>query len=266
MDILDEIVAHKRQELCEQKAIVSPVELYQMVEHEISEGNRRMLSMRESLLRSSSGIIAEFKRKSPSKGWIHEDAQVEDVTRQYVCGGASALSILTDNRYFGGDMRFIRRVRQCTDIPILRKDFIIDEYQLFQARLIGADAVLLIAADLSADALSSLARTAHQLGLETLLEVHRESELGYITDDIDMIGVNNRNLGTFTVDVENSIRMSSVLPSHLPWVSESGIDSAETVAVLRRLGYRGFLIGEAFMRTKEPGQALQEFISKLDVL
>ncbi|MBQ8676764.1 MAG: indole-3-glycerol-phosphate synthase TrpC, partial [Bacteroidaceae bacterium] len=116
MDILDEIVAHKRQELCEQKAIVPPAELYQMVEREISEGNRRMLSMRESLLRSSSGIIAEFKRKSPSKGWIHEDAQVEDVTRQYVCGGASALSILTDNRYFGGDMRFIRRVRQCTDI------------------------------------------------------------------------------------------------------------------------------------------------------
>lgn len=264
MDILDEIVAHKHEELREQKTVVAPDELYKMVEREINEGSRRVLSMRKSLLHSTSGIIAEFKRKSPSRGWIHEDAMVEDVVRQYENGGAAALSILTDNHFFGGDLRFIRKVRPCVNIPILRKDFIIDEYQLFQARLIGADAVLLIAADLSVDALRSLARTAHQLGLETLLEVHRESELEYITDDIDMIGVNNRNLGTFTVDVGNSIRMSRVLPANLPWVSESGIDSVEAIAELRCLGFKGFLIGEAFMRTKEPGQALKDFISKLD--
>lgn len=261
-DILDEIVAHKRIELQEQKSIIPPTELYHMVERAMAEGMRPTVSMRQSL-EQTTGIIAEFKRKSPSKGWIHEDAEVEDVVPQYAAAGAGALSILTDSKYFGGDMRFVRRVRDMVDIPILRKDFIIDEYQLFQARLIGADAVLLIAADLTREECRQLAHTAHELGLETLLETHTPGETDYVSDDIDMVGVNNRNLGSFHVDVENSVRMMPYLPSDRLLVSESGIGRAETVKRLRSLGYRGFLIGETFMKTVNPGAALKEFIGQI---
>ena len=263
-DILDEIVAHKRIEVARQKESLSVAEIHRLVEKELTDGGRDTLSMRRSLEHSASGIIAEFKRKSPSKGWIHEDARVEDVAPQYSQGGASAISILTDEHYFGGDMQFITRVRGDVTVPILRKDFIIDEYQLFQARLIGADAVLLIAADLTKQECKSLAHTAHELGLETLLETHSEHETDYITDDIDMVGVNNRNLGTFVVDVENSFRMIRHLPTDRTLVSESGISDVDTIRSLRAVGYRGYLIGENFMKTSDPGASLRQFVNMVE--
>jgi indole-3-glycerol phosphate synthase len=219
--------------------------------------------MKTSLEASASGIIAEFKRKSPSKGWIKEDGTAVIIPASYSENGASAVSILTDEKYFGGNLKFIKNARNSVTCPILRKDFIIDEYQLYQARGIGADAVLLIAADLTKAECSSLAYKAHELGLETLLEIHSESELEYVGDNIDMVGVNNRNLGTFHTDVENSYRLASMLPKNYVLVSESGISNPDTVSELRAAGFRGFLIGETFMKTPNPGDALREFISKI---
>ena len=252
-DILDEIIAHKRLEIEQQKAAISQELL-------INNCNEPMpsRSMRASLSASPSGIIAEFKRRSPSKGWIKENAQADIIPPAYEMAGASVLSILTDENFFGGNLKDIRAARPQVSLPILRKDFIIDEYQLYQACIVGADAVLLIAA-----ALSMLAAKAHELKLEVLLEIHSEQELEYIEDNIDMVGVNNRNLGTFHTDVENSFRLAEKLPKEMLLVSESGISSPQTVRQLRAAGFRGFLIGENFMKTPQPGNALKEFISKL---
>lgn len=260
MDILEEIVAYKRIEVARQKENVAPGNLYRRVENLIAIGQPRR-SMRKALEDSASGIIAEFKRRSPSKGWIKENGRPDVIPRDYSLNGASAISILTDERYFGGCMDFVRTARPMVDCPILRKDFIIDEYQLFQAREIGADAVLLIAADLKKDECRQLATTAHELGLETLLEIHSERELDYVGENIDMVGVNNRNLGTFHTDVQNSYRLASLLPQDYLLVSESGISDPLTVRDLRKVGFRGFLIGETFMRAEEPGAALHEFIN-----
>jgi len=261
-DILDEIVAAKRIEVAEQMKAVPTRELLHKVEELLSNGITRR-SMRQALASSPTGIIAEFKRKSPSKGWIHQDAEVDKVVADYEKNGASALSILTDEQFFGGQMRFISRVRSSVNIPILRKDFIIDEYQLYQARMIGADAVLLIAACLTPDQCRTMARKAHELELETLLEIHSEAELSYVSDDIDMVGVNNRNLGTFHTDVQNSFRLAGLLPKDKLLVSESGISDAHTLQRLREVGFRGFLIGETFMKTPDPGATLRELISTL---
>ena len=264
-DILEEIVANKRIEVARQKEAVPPTVLHQQVEQMLLSDLRPTLSMRQSLAQSASGIIAEFKRKSPSKGWIHADVRPEDVVPFYAQNGASALSILTDEDYFGGQMRFVSRVRPSVPTtPILRKDFIVDEYQLFQARQIGADAVLLIAADLTREECRSLAHTAHTLQLETLLEVHCEAELDYVGDCIDMVGVNNRNLGTFHTDVSNSFRLASLLPRDYLLVSESGISDPGTVRQLRQAGFRGFLIGETFMKTANPAQTLRQFIEEVE--
>lgn len=263
-DILETIVADKRVEVRNQKEGVPPSRLHEMVEALLAEDAHGTRSMRGSLLASRSGIISEFKRKSPSKGWIHEDARVEDVVPLYSAGGAAAISILTDEKYFGGNLRFVQKVRGDVDTPILRKDFIIDEYQLFQARMAGADAVLLIAACLQRDECRSLAHTARELGLETLLEVHSERELEYVGDDIDMVGVNNRNLGTFHTDVSNSFRLAECLPKDYVLVSESGIDSAATIRELRGVGFRGFLIGEALMKTDNPGESLARLIKEIE--
>lgn len=181
----------------------------------------------------------------------------------YEMAGASVLSILTDENFFGGNLKDIRAARPQVSLPILRKDFIIDEYQLYQACIVGADAVLLIAAALRKEQCSMLAAKAHELKLEVLLEIHSEQELEYIEDNIDMVGVNNRNLGTFHTDVENSFRLAEKLPKEMLLVSESGISSPQTVRQLRAAGFRGFLIGENFMKTPQPGNALKEFISKL---
>lgn len=253
-DILEEIIADKRADLAATR--------------------KKSRSMKRSLAESSSGIIAEFKRKSPSKGWIHADAKAEIVVPQYAEGGASAVSILTNEKYFGGSPAFIQAVRASVpDLPILRKEFIIDEFQVYEAKAIGADAILLIAAALTPDLYSALLRTAHSLGLEVLLEVHAPEELSYLDAGIpDMLGVNNRSLGTFHTDVNHSFeiaRQMQAAVAHLSdaerpvLVSESGISSPDIVRQLRSVGFRGFLIGECFMKEKEPGEALRQFISRL---
>ena len=243
-DILKEIVAHKHLEL-ERLCAKKP-------------------SLREALLQSETGIIAEFKRKSPSKGWIKQDGRADIIPLSYQQNGAAALSILTDEHYFGGADEFIRQARQSgVTLPILYKNFVIDEAQLYAAALCGASAVLLIAACLSKQECKRLMDKAHALGLEVLLEMHSEAELEYAELEPDVCGINNRNLGSFVTDVENSFRLAELLPREAVKVSESGISDPNTVKLLRSAGFRGFLIGENFMKTADPGVALNEFISKL---
>lgn len=263
-DILEEIVANKLIEVANRKKEYTPSCLYRDVEAILNAGNTELRSMSASLAKSSSGIIAEFKRRSPSKGWIKEDGKPEEIPASYAKNGAAALSILTDREFFGGELAYIEIARPLTNnTPILRKDFIIDEYQLFEAKKAGADAVLLIAADLTTQQCRELALRAHELQLETLLEIHTEKELDYVGENIDMVGVNNRNLGTFHTDVENSYKLAELLPKDYVLVSESGISSPKTVRELRDAGFRGFLIGETFMRTTSPGDALKEFIEQV---
>jgi indole-3-glycerol phosphate synthase len=262
-DILEEIVAYKRIEVAARKEELSPRALYGTVE-KLMDNAPAVRSMRASLAASESGIIAEFKRKSPSKGWIKEAGRPEVIPPSYARNGAAALSILTDEKYFGGVSDFVRTARPLVgSTPILRKDFMIDEYQLFEAKEMGADAVLLIAACLTKEECKTLAYRAHELQLETLLEVHAERELEYVGDCIDMVGVNNRNLGTFHTDVQTSFRLATLLPQDMLRVSESGISSPQTVRTLRAAGFRGFLIGENFMKTEAPGAALKAFIDEV---
>ena len=261
MDILQEIVAHKRIEVERFKAELSEREIHRRVEPLLDFS---VPSMSQALTTSDSGIIAEFKRKSPSKGWIKEDGQADVIPLSYQQHGAAALSILTDEKYFGGSDEFIKTARHTgVQIPILYKNFVIDEYQLFQARLCGASAVLLIAACLTMQQCSALLKTAHELGLEVLLEMHSEPELEYAALEPDLCGINNRNLGSFVTDVENSFRLAEQLPKDAVKVSESGISDPATVRALRAAGFRGFLIGETFMKTQDPGTALATFISQL---
>lgn len=260
-DILSDIIAHKRLELDRQQALVSIGELGAML-GAVDTSRRR--SLRQALLQSPTGIIAEFKRRSPSKGWIRRDAEVSDIVPGYVRAGAAALSVLTDGHFFGGALRDIERVRPLVDLPILRKDFIISLYQLLEARVAGADAVLLIAACLSRQECATLAAQAHELGLEVLLEIHSESELAYVSAEVDAVGCNNRCLGTFVTDTATSVRLAPLLrQSGCVMVSESGISNVGTVRALRAEGYRGFLIGERFMSAPQPPQALAGFTSQL---
>lgn len=243
-DILQEIIATKRQELaclCQKKP-----------------------SLREALLRSETGIIAEFKRRSPSKGWIKEDGRASEIPLSYQQNGAAAISILTDRQYFGGHERFITEAIQSgVTIPVLFKNFVIDELQLYEALFCGASAVLLIAACLSKQHCAMLLQKAHSLGLEVLLELHDESELDYADLPADVIGINNRNLGTFITSTEQSFRLAERLPEDAVKVSESGISSPHTIRQLRQAGFRGFLIGETFMRTPHPGQTLKQWIEQI---
>lgn len=265
-DILSDIIAHKREEVERQKQAVPPELLHRGVE-QLSAGAQGASvprrSMRQALAQSPSGIIAEFKRRSPSKGWIRQDAHPEEVVPAYVRAGASALSILTDRHFFGGTLEDIRAVRRLVDVPILRKEFIIDAYQLYEARLAGADAVLLIAAALTPEQCHILEAQAHALGLEVLLEIHSEAELPYITPETDMVGVNNRNLGSFVTDVQNSFRLAEKLPQGAVWVSESGLKDTAVITELSKAGFRGFLIGEALMRTAQPGEELKRWVTAL---
>lgn len=262
-DILDEIIAHKRIEVEQFKKEMSFRDLAKKVEVVMDEGVA-VPSMRRALMTSDSGIISEFKRKSPSKGWIKEEGKADVIPLSYQQNGASALSILTDTKYFGGCDEFIAIARKSgVTIPILYKNFVIDEYQLYQARLCEASAVLLIAADLKKSECRDLLNKAHDLQLEVLLEMHSEPELEYVEFGPDMCGINNRNLGTFITKVENSFRLAELLPKDACKVSESGISNPQTVRELRQAGFNGFLIGENFMKTENPGAALGEFIKQV---
>ena len=260
-DILDEIVAHKRKDIAKFKEELSLIYLESRVE---ILSRSEVASMKLALKNSTSGIIAEFKRKSPSKGWIASDAIPEKIAYSYQTNGATAVSILTDSEYFGGSNAHIRLARQeRVYIPILYKNFIIDEYQLYQAKVCGASAVLLIAACLSKEQCRSLINKAHELNLEVLLEMHSEEETEYAELEPDMCGINNRNLGTFVTDVNNSFNLIERLPADAVKVSESGISDIATIRQLKAVGYNGFLIGETFMKEPDPGLALSQFISQL---
>lgn len=254
-DILQTIVAHKRVEIARQQQTLS---LDQLMRHVGTPGQSK--SLKQTLEHSATGIIAEFKRRSPSKGWIAPNADPAIVVPGYERAGAAGISVLTDLEFFGGSLEDLETVRPLTRLPILRKDFVIDPYQLFQAKLAGADTVLLIAAALTPDECSELARVAHQLNLEVLLEIHAEKELDYLNEHVDLIGVNNRNLGTFHTDVQNSFRLARKLPEELLWVSESGISQPDTIRELRNAGFRGFLVGERFMKNNDPALALSDFL------
>ena len=262
-DILQEIITHKRLEVEAQKKLVPLTEL----KSHFPEAMRRpTISMRATLATSPTGIIAEFKRRSPSKGWIFPDAKVDEVVPAYELAGASACSVLTDHKFFGGSLDDLRTARQLVALPLLRKEFIIDPYQLVEARIAGADAVLLIASVLTPEMCFDLAETANGLQLEVLLEVHTENELGHLNQFIDMIGINNRNLGTFDTSLDHSFRLAEKvlqLNSSAVLVSESGISKPSTVNELRKCGFRGFLIGETFMRNGTPGETLAEFMKGL---
>ncbi|NOY94930.1 MAG: indole-3-glycerol phosphate synthase TrpC [Chlorobi bacterium] len=260
MAILDKIIETKRVEVKNLKKITSIRELCQIPMY-----SRRCNSLVKSLLSSNaSGIIAEFKQKSPSKGVINESGFVEEVTKGYVAAGASGLSVLTDFEYFGGNMVNLVKAREANPgTPLLRKDFMVDPIQIYEAKAYGADVILLIAACLESNQLKELAQTAKEIGLEVLVEVHNEQELGKIEGKVDLIGVNNRNLKTFEVDIETSIRLSTLIPESVVKISESGLSEAKSIVHLRENGFDGFLIGETFMKTSNPAKACNEFISEV---
>ena len=260
MNILDKIIATKKIEVANQeKAIsISELERYPMF-------NRKCNSLKSNLLReNSSGIIAEFKQKSPSKGEINFAVRIEDVTKSYVNAGVSGLSVLTDFEYFGGTMANLIKARETNpNIPILRKDFMIDEYQIIEAKAFGADVILLIAACLKKKQAKILAKKAKELGLDVLMEINNEKELEIVNDFVDIVGVNNRNLKTFEVNVKTSVNLSKLIPDRFVKISESGLAAAETIRYLRDNGFKGFLIGETFMKTDNPGEVCKQLISEL---
>ncbi|QRR02850.1 indole-3-glycerol phosphate synthase TrpC [Dyadobacter sandarakinus] len=254
MNILEKIVARKKEEVSESKKRVSIAQL---------ENSRLFTRPTISLATALSDaaaprIISEFKRKSPSKGIINDQVTPAQVTRDYVAAGAVALSVLTDTDFFGGSFADFGSAREAnTGTPMLRKDFMVDEYQLYEAKSIGADVILLIAACLSPAEVKSLSRKAHELGLEVLLEVHNAEELSEcLTDEVDIVGVNNRNLKTFVTSIETSVALSEQIPASFVKISESGLQGADEIVHLYKHGYKGFLIGETFMKTADPGAAL----------
>ena len=261
-DILKEIISHKYKEIKNKKERLPLTRLCQMACATPASGNK----MSKQIQKSETGIISEFKRRSPSKGWINRSADPAKIIPGYEAVGATAISVLTDESFFGARENDFQQARSQTRLPILRKEFIIDEYQLFESRLLGADAVLLIAAALDLENCKKLVSRAIDLNLEVLLEIHEEKELDYISPDISMIGINNRNLGSFQTCVDHSFRLGERLPKEAIKISESGISSPQTVYELRRAGFQGFLIGETFMRTEYPEQTLRHFLSELTLL
>jgi len=259
MNILDKIIAHKKKEVAERKSQVSLKDL-----EKSAYFSAPVISLKKSLLDDDTGVIAEFKRKSPSKGIINENAGVAQTTAGYAKAGACALSILTDTEFFGGTSEDIVAVRQFTQIPILRKDFIVDEYQVVEAKSMGADVVLLLANVLTSIEIKQFATTAKWLGMEVLLEIREESELNSVNILVDCIGVNNRNLKDFKVDVKRSFDLASIIPKGFMKISESGIDSAKTIHELKQAGFNGFLIGETFMKEKNPEAACADFIKEIN--
>ena len=260
MKILDKIVKDKKEEILKLFASnpISSLENEPLF-------SRNCISLKESILKSSSGIICEFKRRSPSNNNINYKSTISDVVRGYQKAGAAGLSILTNKKYFDGDIKDIVEIRNISEIPILRKEFIISEYQIFEAKSIGADAILLIASILTSEDILNFSSLAKSLGLEVLVEVHTCEELKKISgDDIDIIGVNNRNLDTLEVDINNSIEMFSEIPVEFLKISESGISKVESILKLKEVGYQGFLIGENFMKSDNPMEEAYNFIKEVE--
>ncbi|KFF00781.1 indole-3-glycerol phosphate synthase [Chryseobacterium formosense] len=257
MTILDKIITRKKQEISYSKSKIS---LQQLKDSEFL--GRKTYSLKESLT-SKSGIIAEFKRQSPSKGIINDTISPLEVVSAYEQFGASGISILTDKDYFGGNFEDILNVRNHINIPILRKDFMIDEYQFYEAKSLGADVILLIAACLSPQQVQEFTQLSHELGLEVLLEIHTEEELKHFNSDIDLVGINNRNLKDFKVDLQHSVNLKNQLPKDILSVAESGIYNIEDFNYLKEKGFDGFLMGEYFMKHENPAQKFKEFISSV---
>lgn len=257
--ILDEINAHKRIEVETQKTKVAVEELKQFQAY-----SKVVPSLKAHLLNSEkSGIIAEHKRKSPSKGIINGKVKLKDVVLAYENAGASAVSVLTDSTYFGGNIKDLKEATELLSIPVLRKDFIVDEYQIHEAKAYGASIILLIAASLTAEEVDRFAKLAHELGMEVLFEVHNEEELKKISPYVDVVGVNNRDLKTFKVNIAQSIKLSKLIPDNFIKISESGISNPDTVIELKTHGFQGFLMGENFMKQDDPGLACMKFIEQI---
>ena len=257
MNILDQIIKRKKQDVAAAKSKITIAQL-----KDSKFFHRENLSLKESL-KTKSGIIAEFKRKSPSKGLINDQATALQVAKSYENFGASGISVLTDSYFFGGSVQDVLAIRNDIKIPLLRKDFMIDEYQFYEAKSIGADVILLIAACLSPSQVKDFTSLTHELGMEVLLEIHTEDELNHFNNDIDLVGINNRNLKDFKVDLQHSVNLKNLLPQETLSVAESGIYSVEDFKFLKDKGFDGFLMGEYFMKNQNPGKAFEEFVNNL---
>lgn len=256
--ILDTIVAAKKKEI-EPFKEKSPIERFEREGFFWEIRNRSL--MQSLLMPGSTGIIAEFKRKSPSKGWFKtKELEVEPVVTAYN-KEAAGISVLTDNEFFGGDLDDLIQTKVVTDIPVLRKDFIVDKWQIAESKAFGADVILLIAACLTPEQVKEFAGYAQRIGLESILEVHNEEELNHCCEEVTMVGVNNRDLKTFEVNIDISIKLIEKIPNGKPAIAESGISSADAVVTLRKAGYKGFLIGESFMRETDPAIAFADFVN-----
>lgn len=260
MNILDQIVVKKKQEVEEKKSGADK----RFLDSVSQRYDRKCFSLKNNLLQTgATGIIAEFKKKSPSKGWINQEASVVETVAGYKDGEASGVSVLTDNEFFGGTIEDLGVARTIDQIPLLRKDFMLDEIQISEAKAYGADVILLIAAILTPAEVERLAAFAKKLGLEILLEIHNEEELDHICDEVDLVGVNNRNLKTFEVDINTSLQLINKIPTSKPVIAESGISDVETIVTLRNAGFKGFLIGETFMKEANPAIAFARFVKQL---
>ncbi|NNT72297.1 indole-3-glycerol phosphate synthase TrpC [Flavobacterium sp. IMCC34852] len=261
MNILNQIIASKKQEVALKKSIIT---INQLENSDLF--NTKTHSLSKSIINSPFGIIAEHKRRSPSKATINHSLAVEEVVKGYENAGASGISVLTDSQYFGGSLDDLLLAKASLNTPLLRKEFIIDEYQILEAKANGADAILLIAAVLTRAEIKTLSEFAHSIALEVLLEVHNLEELEKsIMPSLDIIGMNNRNLKTFEVSLQNSIDLVTQIPNDFVKISESGLSKPEDVKLLKSQGFQGFLIGENFMKTDNPGAALEQFINQLKV-
>lgn len=261
MNILDKIIRDKHVEVGLKKSLIPVSQLENSVLFE-----RQTMSLATALSKSKTGIIAEHKRRSPSKSVINQNTNIQDVAKGYETAGVCGMSVLTDGKYFGGSLDDLLITRASCHLPILRKEFIVDTYQIIEAKAYGADAILLIAAILSKDEIKQFSKLAKTLHLDVLLEVHNEAELHKsIMPSLDMLGVNNRNLKTFEVSLETSKTLSKLIPDEFVKVSESGISSIESIKELQSYGYKGFLIGENFMKTNNPGESAKEFIDNLEI-
>lgn len=258
MNILDQIIADKKQEV-ELRKVAVPFDKLKY----LKKLDRECISLK-SKLTNHAGIIAEFKRKSPSKGIIRENADVLVITQSYQAAGASACSILTNEAYFSGKDDDVINARPYLSIPILRKEFIVDPYQIFEAKIIGADLILLIAECLTKEEIKDYAQIAHDLGMEVLMELHFDDEIDKWNSNIDLLGVNNRNLKNFETGIDRSLQIKDKLPKESIWVSESGLKGKDELNILVQNGYRGFLIGETFMRAEIPGALCKEFVESLN--